>query len=428
MFKNQKGISLIQVTIAAGMLGGLALVSTQLLNNMKSGQVGVEASSDEMSLRWEVQTILNNEDFCRVSLAGLGPIGTPDTPVIFKKDEHDGENDTDGLDIKLYLAQKNNAGLESRNLKFTTHLDDAVKGQYGKIKIEDIYLRFNNGQGFNYPDNPGHIDIAELTMIIEKKLSLTSSQQKILKFPVNVFMSTSSDDTTILGCGKISSPGASKKLIAVHSQTTTIPDCPTGWDSIWDGYSLLMAVGGGSSAVLTDLGKTSSCMEEFRFQVFNECSGTQCDYQTGDDYTYWLSVSGTNYSNSPSVITNLNRTSRCRVCSGSSSEVFTKHSQTSTVPTCPSGFTPLWSGYSFGVSVGGGNGASSSDLNSPGSCLKEIYPRNFIECHHNGCESGTSGDYTYWLSTRGNIGDTGPVGNSLLIKNLTSRCTVCASN
>ena len=25
--------------------------------------------------------------------------------------------------------------------------------------------------------------------------------------------------------------------IAVHSQTTSTPDCPRGWDGLWDGYS-----------------------------------------------------------------------------------------------------------------------------------------------------------------------------------------------
>ena len=28
--------------------------------------------------------------------------------------------------------------------------------------------------------------------------------------------------------------------IAVHSQDTSIPDCPLGWSSLWSGYSFMM--------------------------------------------------------------------------------------------------------------------------------------------------------------------------------------------
>lgn len=29
-------------------------------------------------------------------------------------------------------------------------------------------------------------------------------------------------------------------VIAVHSQTLEIPDCPDGWESLWIGYSFIM--------------------------------------------------------------------------------------------------------------------------------------------------------------------------------------------
>lgn len=29
-------------------------------------------------------------------------------------------------------------------------------------------------------------------------------------------------------------------VIAVHSQTLAIPDCPDGWESLWIGYSFIM--------------------------------------------------------------------------------------------------------------------------------------------------------------------------------------------
>lgn len=33
---------------------------------------------------------------------------------------------------------------------------------------------------------------------------------------------------------------ARANIIAVHSQTTALPDCPSGWDRLWFGYSFVM--------------------------------------------------------------------------------------------------------------------------------------------------------------------------------------------
>lgn len=30
------------------------------------------------------------------------------------------------------------------------------------------------------------------------------------------------------------------QVIAVHSQSNALPDCPTNWDPLWQGYSFLM--------------------------------------------------------------------------------------------------------------------------------------------------------------------------------------------
>lgn len=33
---------------------------------------------------------------------------------------------------------------------------------------------------------------------------------------------------------------APTRVIAVHSQSMSIPDCPGGWESLWVGYSFIM--------------------------------------------------------------------------------------------------------------------------------------------------------------------------------------------
>lgn len=42
---------------------------------------------------------------------------------------------------------------------------------------------------------------------------------------------------------------APSTVIAVHSQTTDVPDCPNGWYQMWNGYSFLMHTDAGVSII-----------------------------------------------------------------------------------------------------------------------------------------------------------------------------------
>lgn len=80
------------------------------------------------------------------------------------------------------------------------------------------------------------------------------------------------------------------RLIALHSQSMEIPDCPQGWEEAWIGYSYYMQTSdthGNSHQALISPG---SCMEEFRAQPVIECHGRgTCNIFDGIT-SFWLTV------------------------------------------------------------------------------------------------------------------------------------------
>uniref|UniRef100_A0A3B4A7R9 Collagen IV NC1 domain-containing protein n=1 Tax=Periophthalmus magnuspinnatus TaxID=409849 RepID=A0A3B4A7R9_9GOBI len=97
-------------------------------------------------------------------------------------------------------------------------------------------------------------------------------------------------------------------VMAVHSQTSSVPDCPQDWDSLWSGFSFVMP-----------LVSPGSCLEIFRKIPFIECHGRgTCNYYT-DSYSYWLAALDPAYMFSKPVpqtdsVSPERLISRCRVC------------------------------------------------------------------------------------------------------------------
>ena len=55
-------------------------------------------------------------------------------------------------------------------------------------------------------------------------------------------------------------------IIVRHSQDFTVPFCPSGYNKMWEGYSLLYTVGNGHSHG-QDLGDAGSCVRQFRYET-----------------------------------------------------------------------------------------------------------------------------------------------------------------
>ncbi|GAA6080219.1 collagen alpha-5(IV) chain, partial [Tachysurus ichikawai] len=79
-------------------------------------------------------------------------------------------------------------------------------------------------------------------------------------------------------------------VIAFHSQNNTIPSCPFGWQSLWQGYSYVMQTGVGSEGSGQPLSSPGSCLANFQRIPFIECHGRgTCNYYS-DSYSYWLAA------------------------------------------------------------------------------------------------------------------------------------------
>ncbi|GFS14577.1 collagen alpha-2(IV) chain [Elysia marginata] len=80
-------------------------------------------------------------------------------------------------------------------------------------------------------------------------------------------------------------------VIAIHSQTLRIPECPAGWSSLWIGYSFAMHTAAGPGGGGQSLSSPGSCLEDFRATPFIECNGARgtCHY-FANKYSFWLST------------------------------------------------------------------------------------------------------------------------------------------
>ncbi|KAK5904152.1 hypothetical protein CesoFtcFv8_005743 [Champsocephalus esox] len=67
------------------------------------------------------------------------------------------------------------------------------------------------------------------------------------------------------------------------------PECPPRWGSLWSGYSFLMHTGAGDEGGGQSLTSSGSCLKDFRAQPFVECQGPRgtCHY-FANIYSFWL--------------------------------------------------------------------------------------------------------------------------------------------
>ncbi len=191
---TNKGFSLVGVMVAIGLLGAVSIGVMQLMKNIQQGHSFAKGSSDEIELRTEIRMLLDDDKFCKVSLAGEGPSGLPVSPVKFQKKNIDEANE--GLDVELWLSDFKG---EKRTIKKFS-AQDSTKSSYGRIKITSMKLVMNNQTGIDYPEISWHTDIGELRVKIEKS---DEKRQINMNFPIMVGMSTQTGgETTILSCNR----------------------------------------------------------------------------------------------------------------------------------------------------------------------------------------------------------------------------------
>ncbi|WP_417334787.1 hypothetical protein [Halobacteriovorax marinus] len=179
MLKNEGGFSLAQVIVAAGLLGVLSLAFMQLTKNMGQQQNFAQSKNDELELATNIRMLLNDERYCRVSIAGNGEKGAPDSPVTFRKSSND--EDGEGLDIALYTSNVDGTTRVQKKFNGQNNPGSDDKSKYGKVTIKSIKLIFNNPNGdgnlnWDYEDSASTNDVAIVRVVTEKKISATKTR------------------------------------------------------------------------------------------------------------------------------------------------------------------------------------------------------------------------------------------------------------
>ncbi|PAV59272.1 hypothetical protein WR25_20471 [Diploscapter pachys] len=184
-----------------------------------------------------------------------------------------------------------------------------------------------------------------------------------------------------------------------HSQTTEVPQCPTGTQPLWTGYSLLYVQGNGRSSG-QDLGQPGSCLSKFNTMPFMFCNiNSVCNVASRSDYSFWLSTEEPMTPMMNPVTGSAIRPyiSRCAVCEVPT-QIMAVHSQDTSIPNCPQGWGPLWQGYSFVMHTAAGGEGTGQNLQSPGSCMEHFRAVPFIECHGRGTCNYYATNHGFWMA------------------------------
>ena len=214
---NQKGFSLIQVMIAVGIMAALSVTYLKQMSAMNQGQKNIDSNFDEIALKSQVYMLLQNKNFCRISLAGIGIEGLPSSPVVFKREDIDNPDaladPSKDIHINLYYAnqdgdqrtQKILNGAEDPNISDPSFVD---KSKFGQLIIDSLKLYMNNGSG-NYADTSFYSEMGIIRMRYRKQRRKDQFINLIHDFPITIGMSTgqspeASGETRIINCDTVS--------------------------------------------------------------------------------------------------------------------------------------------------------------------------------------------------------------------------------
>lgn len=257
-------------------MGGLTLAFMQFVKNTNDVQANTQSKSEEMELRNSIRMILDDERYCRVSMAGNGVSGSPINPVTFKKQNVD-DPATEGLDIALYIS--NQAG-DLRTLKKFNGANNPGtndKSKVGKLIIKTMKLILNNPviPGPNYPDQAGHSDIGILRLVVERKTSLSSSRDTIIDFDVNVGMATGQSPQTtgvtkLLSCTRKKDDDSDKKDNFGYPETCSMTFSHS--DNGGPYRSTVLSMDSGGLAAIRMRGDVNG---DDRFQISSSCGSSK---------------------------------------------------------------------------------------------------------------------------------------------------------
>ena len=425
---TQKGMSIIEVLIGFALIGILSVAVTSLLTSQNKEMNSISQQFVVRELNSNLYQSFSDGDYCGCLLSGatLKTDGVAPAPKY--------SLNVVGHGKLPQIFSPSPACAELGGLYFPA-AGELLPGN-SSIKTATPNYNLANVQVVNPAPGPEDEFYADFQLLLDRSTLVRELRppKKTIQIKINA-TAGSADSRPILSCSGVGAApaGGGNALIAVHSQTTTVPNCPAGFDSLWTGYSYGGMTGdAGYHGGISDLSGIGSCVEDFRPMMTMECSSpTDCDFFTAGDYTIWMSTIDYDVGPANGIVNTVGWISRCRACRSTSfSAVFARHSLTATIPTCPNGATKLWDGYSLGGgTIGQSRSVLQADLKGPGSCLKEFYSIPFVECggaSSTTCDYFTPADFTYYLSINNTSTDEPPTSGIASIKPKVSRCSVCA--
>lgn len=207
---NQKGISLINVMIAASILSAASLGYLRMSENVNQVKNSTQSSIDEEELDAVLRMLLGKRGACSISIAqknslggsGVGLGGSTMSAVVLKKKDYDEADE--GYEIGLYLSDQDG---NKRTKLIAAQADgngDPVR--FGNLVFESVKLRLNGSAdvcGQNYCVNSSHDDVATVEVIYKKKTTALRTTTKTLKYEIELNMSTTSGgNTTLNSCSR----------------------------------------------------------------------------------------------------------------------------------------------------------------------------------------------------------------------------------
>ncbi len=246
---NQKGFSLVQVLIAAGMMAALSVVFMQQTNTMTNYQIHSKAVMDEMEMLAEVKEVLNDKVACSLSLINANTSPSQ----IYEKERIDGIDSsgnldiTEGMPIDLWKKSYNaTTGTYEKGRKILNGEDESIsegslsyttvtpstqdKSRFGQVIVKRLLFIAGHGLAdpptgpVPYTDNTTVPTEEKIRIIYEKPTGVKKQVQTIVKdIYVDLTVSTDSDGKSeITGCGSSSSSYSDDNLGYPDSCTLTL--------------------------------------------------------------------------------------------------------------------------------------------------------------------------------------------------------------
>ena len=143
LFSGSRGMGLMEVLLAAGLMGGLSLVVSQLVSNSQRSVNHLESSSEILTMMQGIQSLLSSPENCTASFQGKSASNHPNVANLLKKETPSGIV----YDYKTVQADPNMT-YGQRRLKINSYSlsDEGSEVDVANLQTTHLVIEFNRGK------------------------------------------------------------------------------------------------------------------------------------------------------------------------------------------------------------------------------------------------------------------------------------------